>query len=315
MTKSDLSVIVRAVTRSDAAAEDHPLRARLAILGAAVLFSTGGAAIKATALTGWQVASFRSAVAAAAVLAMLPAARRGWGVLPILIGFGYAATMIFFVLANKLTTAANTIFLQSTAPIYLVLIGPLVLKEPIRRREIGFMAVLGGGLAMFFIGHEAVRATAPDPIKGNVLALLSGVCWAVAVSGLRFMGKRGGHGGGAAAAVVAGNAIAFLVCLPMALPVASVTGTDVAVIGFLGVFQIGLAYVLLTYGLEHVGALEASLLLLGEPVLNPLWAWLVHGERPSGWSLSGGIVIVTATLVKSVYDAKVPQRAAGRSNA
>lgn len=308
-----VSVIVRAVIRSDVRAVDHPLRARLAILGAAVLFSTGGAAIKATSLTGWQVASFRSAVAAAAVLVMLPAARRGWGVLPILIGCGYAATMICFVLANKLTTAANTIFLQSTAPIYLVLIGPLVLKEPIRRREFGFMAVLGAGLAMFFVGHESARATAPDPLKGNLLALASGVWWAVAVSGLRFMGKRGGHGGGAAAAVVAGNLIAFLVCLPAALPVAGVTATDVGVIGFLGVFQIGLAYVLLTYGLAHVGALEASLLLLGEPVLNPLWAWVVHGERPSGWSLAGGAVIVAATLVKSVYDSMTSPPAAGRS--
>ena len=291
------------MTLPDARDPNHPMRARLAILAAAVLFSTGGAAIKATTLTGWQVASFRSAVAAVAVLLMLPAARRSWGALPVLVGFGYAATMILFVLANKLTTAANTIFLQATAPIYLVLMGPLLLKEPLKRRDLVFMAALGAGLALFFVGAEAGSATAPDPVTGNVLAALSGLCWAIAVSGLRFMGRRGGDGGGAAAAVVAGNLIACLVCLPFALPVASASASDAAIVVFLGVVQIGLAYVLLNAGLRHVGALEASLLLLGEPVLNPVWAWLVHGERPSSWALAAGAVIVAATVTKSIYDA------------
>jgi drug/metabolite transporter (DMT)-like permease len=291
--------------------EDHPLRARLAILGAAILFSTGGAAIKATQLTGWQVASLRSAIAAVAVLVMLPASRRGFGPLSLLVGAGYAATMICFVLSNKMTTAANTIFLQSTAPIYLVLIGPLVLKEPIRRRELVFMSVLFAGLALFFVGHEAPRATAPHPFQGNMVALASGVFWAITVAGLRYMGRDGGRQGSAAAAVVAGNVIACLAALPFALPVARVSAADLAVVTFLGVIQIGLAYVLLTYGLAHVGALAASLLLLAEPVLNPLWAWLVHGEQPSGWSTAGGLVIIAATLGKSVYDARRPEPGTG----
>ncbi len=279
---------------------DHPLRSRLAILAAAILFSTGGAAIKATHLTGWQVASFRSAVAGVALILMLPAARHGFGKLSALVGVVYAATMILFVLANKLTTAASTIFLQATAPIYLVLLGPWLLKEHIRRRELAFMVALGVGLALFFVGHEAGSLTAPNPFKGNILAALSGLCWALAVTGLRFMGKQGGRGGGAAAAVVLGNLFAFVLCLPFALPVASVRPADVGIVAFLGVFQIGLAYVLLNYGLRHVNALEASLLLLAEPVLNPLWAWIVHGERLSSWTFAGGAVIVVATLVKTI---------------
>lgn len=280
--------------------QDHPLRARAAILGAAILFSTGGAAIKATHLTGWQVASFRSGVAALAVLLMLPAARRGFNGLAAAVAAGYAATMILFVLANKLTTAASTIFLQATAPIYLVLLGPLLLKEPIRGRDVPFMAALAAGLALFFVGHDATSAIAPDPVAGKVLAALSGVCWAFAVTGLRFMSKHGAAGGGGAAAVVLGNVFAFAVCLPFALPVTSVGVADFGIVAFLGVFQIGLAYVLLNYGLHHVGALEASLLLLAEPVLNPLWAWLVHGERPTPWALAGGAVIVAATLAHTL---------------
>lgn len=280
--------------------QDHPLRARAAILGAAILFSTGGAAIKATHLTGWQVASFRSGVAALAVLLMLPAARRGFNGLAATVAAAYAATMILFVLANKLTTAASTIFLQATAPIYLVLLGPWLLKEPIRGRDVPFMAALAAGLALFFVGRDASSSTAPDPVAGNILAALSGVCWAFAVTGLRFMSKRAAIGGGGAAAVVLGNVFAFAACLPLALPVGPVRAADFGIVAFLGVFQIGLAYVLLNYGLHHVGALEASLLLLAEPVLNPLWAWLVHGERPTTWALLGGAVIVVATLAHTL---------------
>ena len=293
---------MRAVPRNASRTADHPLRSRLAILAAAILFSTGGAAIKATELTGWQVASFRSGVAAVAVLLMLPAARRGFSRISAGVGMVYAATMILFVLANKLTTAASTIFLQATAPIYLVLLGPWLLKEPVRRRELTLMVALGGGLALFFVGREAGSVTAPDPLKGNILAALSGLCWAFAVTGLRFMGKSGGPGGGAATAVVLGNAYAFLFCLPFALPVGTIRPSDAVIVLCLGVFQIGLAYVLLNHGLRTVGALEASLLLLAEPVLNPVWAWLVHGETPSAWTLAGGAVIVAATLGKIFID-------------
>jgi drug/metabolite transporter, DME family len=283
------------------AAHEHRFASRLAILGAAILFSTGGAAIKSTALTGWQVACFRSAIAAVTVAVLLKGARRGWGPLPWIVGVGYAATMVLFVQANKLTTAANTIFLQATAPIYLVAIGPLVLKEPIRRREVVFMLAMGLGLALFFVGAETGTRTAPDPWHGNLLAALSGFTWACSVAGLRFMGRRGGHASGSAAAVVAGNVIACLFALPWALPVATIRLQDAAIVLFLGVVQIGIAYVLLTWGLTRVGALEAALLLLAEPVLNPVWAWLVHGERPSRWSIVGGSVIVTATVLKTVW--------------
>jgi drug/metabolite transporter (DMT)-like permease len=303
---------VRAVSGQAAAEFDHPVRARMGILIAAILFSTGGAAIKATHLTGWQVASFRSAVAGIALLVMLPEARHGFSRLAAIVGVVYAATMILFVLANKLTTAASTIFLQATAPIYLVLLGPWLLKEHIRRRELAFMAALGVGLALFFVGHEAESATAPNPVRGNILAALSGLCWALAVTGLRFMGKKDGHGGGTAAAVVLGNLFAFVLCLPFALPVTSVRPADLGIVSFLGIFQIGLAYVLLNYGLRHVNALEASLLLLAEPVLNPLWAWSVHGERLSAWTLAGGVVIVAATIVKTVLS-KDPRGIAGES--
>jgi drug/metabolite transporter, DME family len=279
-------------------------RARLQLAAAAILFSTGGAAIKAAAFTGWQIASFRSGVAALAILLMTPEARRGWSVRAVLVGFAYAACLTLFVLANRLTTAANTIFLQSTAPLYLLVLGPWLLKEPIRRQDVGFMAAVGLGLALFFVSAEPPVVTAPDPLTGNLLALASGFFWALTVCGLRWMGAADGQHGSPVAAVVSGNVTAFLVSLPMALPVGPHLAVDWAIIGYLGVFQIALAYVLVTSGLRHIPALDASLILLIEPVLNPVWAWVFQGEQPGAWALVGGAIILGSTTLKGWLDAR-----------
>jgi drug/metabolite transporter (DMT)-like permease len=216
----------------------------------------------------------------------------------------YAACLTLFVLANRLTTSANTIFLQSTAPLYLVVLGPWLLKEPTRRQDLGFMAAVGAGLVLFFVGVEPPAVTAPDPVRGNVMAVASGFFWALTVCGLRWMGAGGGARGSATAAVVSGNITAFLVALPFALPVGSHSAADWGIVAYLGIFQIALAYLFVTRALAVIPALEASLILLVEPVLNPVWAWIVHGERPGSWALLGGGVILGATTVKGWLDAR-----------
>lgn len=283
----------------------HLFASRMRVLAAAALFSSGGAVIKAASLSAWQVASFRSAVAALALLVMLPEARRRPRLPVLVVGVAYAGTMVLFVLANKMTTAASTIFLQSTAPLYVLLLSPWLLKEKVRPADLVYMAILALGLGAFFVGLDPVSATAPNPWLGNVLALLSGVFWALTVMGLRSLG-RGGSDWSPAAALY-GNVIAAFGCLPMALPVVSSRPVDWVMVASLGVFQIALAYVFLIRGLRQVTALEASLLLLLEPVLNPIWAWLVHGERPGSWSLAGGGLILAATLAKSAWDARGPR--------
>lgn len=279
---------------------------RLQVLGAALLFSTGGAAIKATELTSWQVAGFRSAVAAVAIFLLVPAARRGWTwhVLPV--GVAYAATLTLFVTANKLTTSANAIFLQSTAPLYMLLFGPLLLREHVRRRDLLLMAPVALGLLLFFVGAEPPPTqTATNPALGNILATTSGVVWALTLVGLRWLGSRAGGEGSALPTVVAGNVIAFLACAPAAFPVAAGVGAaDWLSIAYLGVFQIGAAYLLLTAGIRHVPALEASVLLLLEPALNPVWSWMLHGETPGPWSIAGGALILGATLFRTAVDAR-----------
>jgi drug/metabolite transporter (DMT)-like permease len=279
-------------------------RARWQLATAAALFSTGGAAIKAADFTGWQTAGLRSGIAAVAILLIAPAARRGWTGRAVLVGFAYAACLTLFVLANRLTTAANTIYLQSTAPLYLLVLSPWLLKEPIRRQDLRFMAAVALGLALFFVSEEPPVASAPDPMRGNLLALISGFCWAITVCGLRWLGSGNGRRGSAMAAVVSGNITAFLVAVPMGLPLGSHTVTDWSVVIYLGVFQIAVAYVLVTSGLTHIPALEASLILLIEPVLNPVWAWLFQGERPGPWAVLGGAIILGATALKGWLDAR-----------
>ncbi len=283
-------------------------RAEILIVLAALLFSTGGAAIKACALGSWQVVCFRSGIAAAVILLAVPAARRGWSRRTVLVGLAYATTLILFVLANKLTTAANSIFLQSAAPLYILMLGPWLLREPIRRSDVPIMGLAAAGLVLFFVGTQSPQATAPDPLRGNILAALAGVSWALTIVGLRWLGRRANPQSeiraprsqeSTIAAVALGNLIACAVALPWALPVGESQTKDWVLVGLLGVFQIGLAYVLLSRGIGHLTALEASLLLLIEPLLNPIWALLIHGEKPGAWALVGGVLILGATILKS----------------
>jgi DME family drug/metabolite transporter len=275
--------------------------ARLQILLAALLFSTGGAAIKSCSLQGWQIASFRSGVAALTLIVLARGAARRWCSPPALaVGAVYAACMTLFVLSNKFTTAANTIFLQSTAPLWLLMLSPWLLREPIRRKDLAFMAALGAGLVILLADVQQPGARSSNPSLGNILAACSGVCWALTVVGLRRLSRSEASGtAGAGAAVIAGNVIACVAGLPMALPLHGASANDWAIVVFLGVFQIGLAYVALTAAIRRVPAFDAALLLLLEPVLNPIWAWLVHGEMPGRASWIGGTILVAGTLWKA----------------
>ena len=286
----------------------RPVAHKMQIAAAALLFSTGGAAIKATTLDALQLAGLRSGIAALALWLLMPSWRRFWTRRSLAVGLAYAATMLLFVAANKLTTAANVIFLQATAPMYLMLLGPLVLGERIARRDAIQAAAMAVGLALFFLGVEPATRTAPDPLRGNLLGALCSLTWVATILSLRWLGRHSPTTGHDApgAAVLAGNLLAALISLPWALPLGPRPASDGLIVVYLGVFQIGLAYVALTRGMRHVTALEASLLLLLEPVLSPVWAWLVHGERPGSWSLAGCATILAASLAAILWPARLP---------
>jgi len=276
--------------------------ARLQALAAAVLFSTGGAGIKAAAFSGVQVSSLRSGIAALALLLLLrgrlPISRAIVGVAIV-----YGGTLTFFVLATKLTTAANAIFLQSTYPLGVLLLAPWLLSERIRRRDLGYMTAVAIGLILCVAGRAIVTTTTPNPVLGNVFAILSGVTWALTLLGLRYLERDVEGQGTAMAAVVTGNVFACLAGLPFIWPLPQASAVEWATIVYLGVFQIGLAYVFLTKAVGRLPALEVSLLLLLEPVLNPVWAWLIHGEEPGGWTIAGGAIILAATAIRTAFEA------------
>ncbi len=278
---------------------------RLLVLAAALLFSTGGAAVKGTALNALQVAGFRSLIAAVLILALLPDARRGWRWKYVPVAASYAATMILYVSATKLTTAANAIFLQGAAPFFVLLLGPPLLKERIRRSDIALMAAVACGMVLLFLSHDTAKATAPDPALGNLLAGASAVTWGLTIVGLRWLGRNAAPGVDAGMASASlGNLITSAVTLPFALPVAEFHTRDVAIVLWLGTFQVALAYVFLTRGIRTVRAMEATVLLLADPALNPVWTWLVHGETPSGLSIAGGSVVFVAILSKAWWQSR-----------
>ncbi len=273
--------------------------ARLLIVLGAVLFSTGGAAIKGTDLNAWQVAGFRSGVAFLALVLLVPAVRQGWNLRVVPVAIVYAATLTLYVAGNKYTTAANTIFLQSTAPLYLLILGPWLLKERVQTSDLWFMVAMAAGLSLFFVSLDAPSETAPAPLLGNTLGAMAGICWAFTLLGLRWLARQPGAGSPATAAAV-GNLMAFVICAPWAFPVVDSSAADWWVILYLGVMQIGVAYVLVTAAMSRVSALEASLLILVEPVLNPVWAWVLVGETPGRFAIVGGGIILAATVVRTI---------------
>jgi drug/metabolite transporter (DMT)-like permease len=282
------------------------LRARLFLLITAVLFSTGGAAVKACSIGSWQVAGLRSAFAIVALLIAVPSTRARWTPGVVLVGASQAATMLLFVSSTKLTTAANAIFLQSTAPLYVLLLAPVLLREPVSRTDLSFVAAFLGGLAIIFVGDSSPTTTAPNPALGNWLGVASGVAWASTVMGYRWAARDPSVFG---AALLAGNVIVALVAIPLGWPITA-TAQDWAIVAFLGVFQISLSYAFLAIAMREVPALEASLLMLLEPVLNPVWTWLVHGERVGAASLVGGAIVLAATAARTWLDALETRRSA-----
>jgi drug/metabolite transporter (DMT)-like permease len=291
-------------------------RARLAAIAAALLFSTGGAAIKVAVFTPAQVSAVRSGIAAVALAVYVR--RLPWSPWLLPIGAVYAAALTLFVQATKLTTAANAIFLQSTFPLFILGLAPWLLRERINRRDVTAVAVIAVGIALCLGGQPAATRTAPDPFTGNLLGLASGLAWALTIVGLRHLERddvAAGAGGSAAglglAAVVAGNTLACLGALPWALPFPHATAGEWATLGYLGLFQIAFAYVCLTFAMRRLPALEVSLLLLIEPALNPVWTWLTRGENPGAWVVAGGGVIIGATALKTLWDQNRVWRARG----
>ncbi|MGE3772933.1 MAG: DMT family transporter [Gammaproteobacteria bacterium] len=279
--------------------------AYLQIVCGAVLLSSGSAAIKATQFDAFQLAGVRAVVIVAFMtLAVRPALRLfDRTLLPAAVA--HAATTILFMLGNKLTTAATAIFLQYTAPLYLLLLGPWLLKEPVARRDVAYVGLLLVGMVMLLLNPPARAATASNPVLGGIVAACCGVTWAFTTLTMRGLARdpQAGFQRTIASIIVANVALA-VVLLPLFPPGADARALDFGLAAYMGVLQLGTAFILVTLGLRRVTALEGALLLLIEPVLNPIWVYFVHGETLGAWGLAGGALILAATGTRAVVNAR-----------
>ena len=260
---------------------------------AATLFSSAGLFIKILTISPLALVSARSIIATAVIALWLRRSHFTWSVAQIGGAIALAFTQIFFVLATRQTTAANAIFLQYTAPIYVAIFGFWFLGERPKGYDWLTMAAIIVGFLLFFNDDLS-----PTDWWGNIYAILSGITLAWL---LLFLRKQ--KDGSTAETILLGNLLAAIIGLPFLLT-ASPTPGDWAGILFLGVLQLGIPFIMMSVAIKWLTAVEAVLIQTLEPIFNPIWVFLVIGETPSWLALAGGLVVLIAVTGRAVLAAR-----------
>ncbi len=262
-------------------------RALILLVVTAVLWSSGGLLIKSVDWHPLAISGARSIIAAAVIRLAFRGQPLHINKVQVIGALGYVATVMLFVSATKLTTAANAIVLQFTAPIWVALFGAWFLKEKTTALDWLTIGLVFGGMLLFF--QDQMEA---GHLRGNLLAVASGISMTVMALAMRKQ-KDGSPFG----SVLLGNILAFVFGVPFMLD----GGPSLAgwgIIALLGCFQLGISYVLYSIAIKHVTALEATIVTMIEPILNPIWVFLLLGETPGPWSLAGGAIILAAIVAR-----------------
>jgi len=307
------------------------------VLCAVLLWSTGGLFIKLATLDAYQITFFRSLLAGITVLIVARKDGLRINLFGIIASIIYATLLLLFVWATKHTTAANAIFLQYTAPIYILILAPFLIGEEFHWRDLVTIIFCLGGMSLFFVGKLEL-----SDYQGNLAALASGIFLGLYILLLRHpraIGTEGEQTAGLPAAaasetdlqkldqspsskprekalnpvitVIYGNFILAIVTLPSGIGAApTITLTDLAAVAWLGVFQIGVSYILFIKGV-HGGTrpLDASIIGFIEPLLNPVWVFLFIGETPSKWAILGGGIIILTVVIHTLNQYRPRQNA------
>ncbi len=236
------------------------------------------------------IAGVRSSITSLTLLIVLKKPCLTWSFAQLGAALSIAATGTLFVVATKTTTAANAILLQYTAPIYVALLGSSFLKEKTKPLDWVTILVVMGGMVLFFMDQLS-----PAGFWGNIAAVTSGVTFAFFTIFMRMQ-----KDGSPLESVLLGNLLTAVVGLPF-LSVSMPDPTGWLILAILGVVQIGIPYILYSKAIKHVSALEGVLIPILEPILNPLWVFLMLGEVPGTWSLVGGILVLTAVTARWVH--------------
>ena len=265
----------------------------LLLLMTAALWSLGGLWVKFIDWNPVAIAGVRSLIAFVVIAAVMPKALRQltWGAVPGAIA--YAAVMLLFVLATKLTTAANAVFLHYTAPIHIALIGPWLLGERTRWRDWVLIAMALAGVALFFCDELDLKNR-----WGLLAGLGSGFC-----SAWLIMLMRRARTASPEAVTQLGNLLALAAASPWLFPVQKLEQNGLWLL-MLGGVSLGIPYLLYSRAIREVKALDATLNTMIEPILNPIWVMAAAHEYPSGWSLVGGILVLSTSLARSVLSSR-----------
>ena len=260
----------------------------------AILWSSSGLLVKIISWQPLSILSGRSILSSVVFWVFLKYPTRfNWTPLQVTGAVAYVGTQIFFIMATKLTTAANAIFLQYTLPIYIVFFGYWFLNERPQRADWISLIVIFAGLFLFF-GDDLNF----DGFTGNILAIVSGMAMA-----LLMLCMRKQKDGTPANTILLGNILGAVIGLPFLFQ-ESYSLPNLGIIAYLGIFQIGLSFVLYSIAIKQVQALEATLILTLEPILNPLWVFLVIGETPGKLALIGGMFVIGAVTARAVVSAR-----------
>ena len=258
----------------------------------ATLWSLGGLLIKSINTNPLAIAGMRSVIASVIILLALRRPKITWSLALVGATLSYTATVILFVTANKTTTSANAILLQFTAPIYVAIFGAWLLKEKTKLVDWITVFTVMGGMALFFLDNLSTKG-----VTGNIIAAASGVTFAFFTIFMRMQ-----KDGSPMVSVFLGNVLTGIIGLPFLFQsVPDTSGWFFLII--LGVVQLGIPYIMYSKAIKHITALEAILIQIIEPILNPLWVFLVFSEVPSRWSLLGGLIVISAITIRCIFTA------------
>lgn len=262
---------------------------------AALMWSLGGLFIKLVNLNPMAITGIRSLGAAVVLLIYIKKPKLYWNRYFFTGVLAYSMMVILYVISIRLTTAANAIFLEFTAPLYVVVFGYFLLNERINRFDIFAMVIIFLGMGLFFMDELSFYG-----FWGNILALLAGVCLALVTVLIRKEKES------AFEIVFFGNALTTIICLPFIIQgFSSTTQVDWFIIFGLGIFQLGIPYLLYTTALKYVSALDAILVGMLEPVFNPIWVYIFVGEAMGEWAFIGAALVIIGTLGRVIIKQKL----------
>ena len=261
------------------------------------MWSTSGFFIKYLSISAYQISFYRSSIAAITIFAVAKLRRQSlkfeFDVISILSAIFYAGILLGFVIATKMTTAANAIFLQFTAPIYLLVLEPIFLKTKFEPRNVITIIFCIVGMILFFFGRLEI-----GNIYGNIIAIGSGICFAFFALLIKWK-KQAGKSGNTLHTVIIGNALVSITTFLIILPNFSLTSIQTSSLIYMGVFQIGISYMIFNEGIKYVSATESMIIAMMEAIFNPIWVLIGIGEVPSIYSIIGGVIIFSAIIWRS----------------